>query len=191
MHIVQGIQEALGIGFKADITTVQGRLKFLVLRIEGIFAVSTERITLQEERMRCIAHDVIVRILTALRHDGFSHETAIVIPKMEISSNIRWVADFLQGQHIRPERIHKTGIVLRENFAQSQPRIEQEIFLLLFTHMTSFFRIVIIAEDIVGHCLDIEPRTLIRNRNPLSERHKVMRIHIVLDQLSTTLRASQ
>ena len=80
--------------------------------------------------MRCIAHDIIVRILTALRHDRFSHEAAVIVPKMEIGRNIRWVADFLQGQHIRPEGIHKTGIVLREDFAQSQPRIEQEVFLL-------------------------------------------------------------
>ena len=110
---------------------------------------------------------------------------------MEISSNIRRVADFLQRQHIRPERIHKTGIILREDFAQSQSCIEQEIFLLCLRHMARFFRIIIIAEDIVRHCLDIEARTLIRNRNPLSQRHKVMRIHIVLDQLCAALRASQ
>ena len=51
MNIMERIQETLGIGLKADIAPVQRGLKFLILGIEGIFPVSTQGITLQEEGM--------------------------------------------------------------------------------------------------------------------------------------------
>ena len=57
--------------------------------------------------------------------------------------------------------------------------------------MAGFFRIIIVAEDIVRHSLDIESRLLVGNRNPLGQRYEVMGIHIVLDQLCTTLGAGQ
>ena len=188
-HIMECIKEVLRIRLEADIAAMQGFLELLVLRIEGILAVGTEGIALQKERMSRIAHDIIVRVLAALRYDALGNEAAIVIPEAEIRRNITRIADFLQRQHIRPEGIHIALAFILKNLPQRQPRIEQHVLTLFLRELIVMLRIVIVAENIVRHCLDIESRFLIRHRNPFGQLHKVMAVHVFLYQLRPALRA--
>ena len=191
MHIVKGIQEALGIRLKADVAPVQAGLEFLVLGIEGILAIGAEGVALQEERMGSVAHDIVVGILTALGHDALGSQTAIVLPKVEVSGNVTRVADFLQGQHIRPEGIDETGVVLLQQLTESQAGVQQQVCLFPVAHALRIFGIVIVAEDVIRHGLDIQAGTLIRNGNPLCQLDEVMGVHIVLHQLGALLGAGQ
>ena len=191
VYIMKRIEEALGIRLEANITAVQRALELLVLREEGILAVRTKRITLQKERVCSIADNVVIRILTALCDDGFCHKTAIVVPEMKIRCNICRVADLLQRQDIRPERVDIPCICILKKLAERQACIEQKILLDLFRCVLHILRVIVVSEDVVRHRLDIKSRLLIRHRNPLGELDKVMRVHILFDQLRPALRAGK
>ncbi len=191
MHIVERVEEALRVGLEADVAAVQRFLEFLVLRVERILAVRAERVALQEEGMRSVAHDVVVRVLAALRDDGFRDEAAVVVPEMEIRRDVRGIADLLERQHIRPERIHIASVGLLEDLAQCEARVEQQVFLLLLRHVARLLRIVVVAENVVRHGLDIEPRALVRDGDPLGDLDEVVRVHVLLDELGTALRAGE
>ena len=190
MHIVERIEEALRVGLEADVAAVQGFLEFLVLRVERILAVRTERVALQEEGMRSVAHDVVVRVLAALGDDGLRDEAAVVVPEVEIRRDVRGIADLLERQHIRPERIHIARVGLLEDLAQCEARVEQQVFLLLLRHVARLLRIVVVAENVVRHSLDIEPRALVRDGDPLGDLDEVVRVHVLLDELRALLRHS-
>ena len=191
MDVMERIEEALGVGLKADVATVQGFLEFLVLRVEGVLTVRAERVALQEERVCRITDDVVVRVLAALGDDGLGDEAAIVIPEVEVRRDVARVADLLERQHIRPERVDVAGILLLEDLAQGQARVEQQVLLLLLRHVFCIFRIIVVAEDVVRHGLDVEARLLVRDRDPLGQLHEVVRVHVLLDELGTALRAGQ
>ena len=110
---------------------------------------------------------------------------------MEIRSDIARIADFLEGQDIRPEGVDKAFPSLFQQFAQCQARIEQQVLLLLLRHLLCAFRIIVVTENVVRHCLDIKARALVRDRDPFSQLHKVVRIHVFLYKLCTALRAGQ
>ena len=188
-YIVKGIEEALGIGLKADIAPVQGFLELLVLGVEGVLAVGAQGISLQEERMSRIADNIIVGVLAALHHNILGRQAAVILPQMEIGGNIPWVADFLQGQHIRPEGINETLAGLFQKLPQCQAGIQKHIFLFLLAQLVVMLRIVIVSEHIVRHSLNVQPRLLVRHRNPLSQLHKVVAVHVFLYHLVALLGA--
>lgn len=110
---------------------------------------------------------------------------------MEVRRDVARIADLLERQHIRPERVDVAGILLLKDLAQSQARVEQQVFLLLFRHVLCIFRIIVVAEDVVRHGLDVKARLFVRNWDPLSQLHEVVGIHVLLDELGTALRAGE
>ena len=107
---------------------------------------------------------------------------------MEVRRDVGRVADFLERQHVRPERIDKARVVLLENLAQREARVEQQVFLFPLRHVRRLFRVVIVAENIVRHRLDVEARTLVRDRDPLRDLHEVVRVHVLFHELRAALR---
>ena len=165
---MQSVKEALGVRLETNIATMERLLKLLILGVESILAVSTKSIPLQEEWMSCIANNIIISVLTALYHNILGRQTAIVLPKMEISSNISWIANFLQSQHIRPERIYIPLASILQQLAESQTGIQQYILLFLLGQLVVMLREIIVTEYIIWHSLNIQAWLLIRYRNPLS-----------------------
>ena len=187
-HIMQRVKEVLRVGFKADVAAVQGALKFLVLGEEGIFAVGTERVALQEEGMGGIAHDFVVGVLAALGHNIARHKAAIVIPEAKIGGNVGRIADFLERQHIRPEGVHKAVVVLFQQGAQGQPRIHQQFFPFFLGTVAIDFGIVVVAEDVTGHGADAQAGAAVHFRHPLGSLHKALVFHVFVDQLHAARR---
>ena len=95
MDVMQSIQETLRVRFKTDIALVQRFLKLAVFGVKRVLTVGAKGVALQKERMRRIADNVVIRILAALRDDGFRRQNAIVVPQAKIFGNIPGVADFL------------------------------------------------------------------------------------------------
>ena len=139
--------------------------------------------------MSCIANNIIISVLTALYNNILGRQTAIVLPKMEISSNISWIANFLQSQHIRPERIYIPLASILQQLAESQTGIQQYILLFLLGQLVVMLREIIVTEYIIWHSLNIQAWLLIRYRNPLSQLHKVMAVHVFLYHLIALLGA--
>ena len=52
---MERVEETLGVGFEADVATVQTLLKFFIFQIKGVLAVGQRGVALQVERVgnRC------------------------------------------------------------------------------------------------------------------------------------------
>src|SRR3972149_8624218 len=114
---MQGVQETLRIGFEAEVAWMQSLLEFFILLIERILTVPHQGIALQKEGMSCISHDLVVGVLSALRRDDARLQPVLLVPQLEVSTDVARIADLFQGQDIGPERVDVALIVSREQFS--------------------------------------------------------------------------
>ena len=54
--------------------------------------------------------------------------------------------------------------------------------------MRRLLGVVVVAENVVWHGLDVEAGALVRDRNPLRDLDEVVRVHVLLDELRAALR---
>ena len=141
--------------------------------------------------MRRIPDDVVVRVLAALGHDALRPQGAVLVPQPEIGGDVTGIADFLQGQHIRPEGIDEPLPVLFQHPAQGKPRVEQEFLTLGLRASPVGFGILVVTEHITGHGLDIEAGAPIHVRKPLHHLLKPLLRHIRIDHPDAARRAGQ
>ena len=105
VHVVHGIEEALGIGLETDVGRIQAGLEILVLLVEGVLAVGQRYVALEEKRMGRVADDGVIGVLTALGGDGLGRKGVVRLPESEKGTDVARVADFLQGNYVRPEGV--------------------------------------------------------------------------------------
>ena len=109
-------------------------------------------------------------------------------PEAEIGCYVRRVTDFLQCQNIRPEGVHIAVVALLKELSQSQARVEQKILAILLGAVAVDFRIVVVAEHIARHGLDLEVRLTINLRHPLGHLHKAVLFHVLVHELNAPAR---
>ena len=121
--------------------------------------------------------------MAALGNDIAGQKTAVFLPQPEVRGDIGGIADFLEGQDIRPEGIDIAVILFGEQFAQGEAGIEKKIFPLFLAPVLIDLGVIVIAEDVTGHGRDTQAGLFIDVRNPLGHLNEPVLFHVFVDEL--------
>src|SRR5210317_380705 len=189
MHVMERVEETLGVRLETDIAAMQLALGFNVLQIESTFTVGQGRVTLHEKRVGGVTHDIVVGILTTLGSDHPCGELLVRSPKFEVSPDITRVTDLLECYDIRPEGVDKALLILLKSFTQLKTHIEEQLLFVLLLAITEITWIIESLENIVRHGLNFQTGLWVGFRNPLHDTLETCLVQHIFGKLQTLIRA--
>ena len=137
-----------------------------------------------------VPDDVVVGVLAALGDDASGLQRT-VLPQPEIGGDVARVPDFLERQHVGPERIDEALLPFLQHPAQFEARVEQQFLTLGLRTSLVGFGIVVVAEHVARHGLDIEAGTPVHIRHPFRDLPESLLVHIGPDRLRAARRTGQ
>jgi hypothetical protein len=111
-------------------------------------------------------------------------------PQAECDPDVARIADFFQGEHVRPERINETVLALGQLAAQGEPGLDQQVFSVGVGRAPVFARIPVVAEHVQRHAPDIQFRGGIDLRPPVVFERESGFLHQALGAFEAFRRAS-